>query len=687
MKRMVSFLLALCMILAPTYSVLAGSDESAALEKAILIVKNVVTVPANYTDFSHNSYTGEAGEESGTVWNLDWRDPKSSDSLSAAVDWKGNIINFYRYKENTEDKGLAKVSRSNAKLKAEQFLKKACPALSANMRQINEKANLNYTYEHYFQYCYYLGEKPVPFISVNLGVNKYTGEVTSFGGLSTGFTFPVLPDTKDVIGKEKAVAAYAEKLGFRLAYHSYYDYEARKLNVFPVYEFENTTKFIDALTGEVVEYYYGSPIYYGGSSEMRKELAVGDENGSMLSEEEVAELVKLRSLLSQSEAVSKIREQVPNTTGLTFTVENANLSQQYMDPEEYIWYLGFKDFYASVNAKSGELLSYSFYGESPSGFQNNSQEKCRELGEAYLKRVASEKLSQCEYSEQSNAVILYSTEELPDSYSFWYERKVNGMPYTQNGISVTVERKTGRITYYNCEWYGNATFPMVKGEISEAKLFEIVDKQAGYDLMYQQVGETGEVRLVYGFINAIDSYIFDPVTGGGLDWEGKPYKPVVRPEYKDIKGHFCETAASILLENGYFLEGDLFKPNEKITQAKFFRYLYSATYSYFDQEELYEMLENADIIKKSEMAPDSLLTRQDASKFIVRYLGLGLAGEHPEMFKISFKDKVTEGYKGYAALVNGLGIMKGDKTGKFNGVNSLTNGEAAVVIYKALEVK
>jgi hypothetical protein len=108
---------------------------------------------------------------------------------------------------------------------------------------------------------------------------------------------------------------------------------------------------------------------------------------------------------------------------------------------------------------------------------------------------------------------------------------------------------------------------------------------------------------------------------------------------------------------------------------------------YYDDDEFYKMMISDKILKENEKAPTAALTRQDAAKFVVRFLGQGKAAEHPEIFVSPFKDKVADAYKGYAAICYGLKVMQGDKNGRFNGTNSVTNAEAAVIIYNALQVK
>ena len=79
--------------------------------------------------------------------------------------------------------------------------------------------------------------------------------------------------------------------------------------------------------------------------------------------------------------------------------------------------------------------------------------------------------------------------------------------------------------------------------------------------------------------------------------------------------------------------------------------------------------------------------RQDAAKYAIRFLGLGKAAEVKGIYANLFQDAPAAGYEGYAALCYGLGIIKGDKNGNFDGRRVLTNAEAAAVIYNLMQVQ
>ena len=99
------------------------------------------------------------------------------------------------------------------------------------------------------------------------------------------------------------------------------------------------------------------------------------------------------------------------------------------------------------------------------------------------------------------------------------------------------------------------------------------------------------------------------------------------------------------------------------------------------------MLVNGDIITKEEINANAKVTRQEAAKYIARYLGVDKLAKESSVFKNMYTDKVDKAYLGYASAVYALGIMKGDSKGRFNGSNTLSHSETAVVIYNILNKK
>lgn len=689
MKKYLCLALVICLGISMAIPVYAGEEDGKELEKAILAVKTIVEIPEEYKEFSYYSYDQETDWGTGTVWNLNWTSEDNKAAIYASVDWKGNLLYFEHY-QRTDESGLAKITREQAAVTSKEFLQKAVPNLASHMREVNLQASLRDNYRHVFQYRYHLENIPVSFINISIQVNKYTGIIESYSGLEAGFDLPDFPGAGGVIGTDKARAAFLESIGIELIYKSYYDYKDKQLTIFPAYRIANSAKAIDAHNSEVADLYYGyGRILYPIAEENAKDAGgMGGSVSQNLTREELDAIEKLGKLLTKEDAAAKLIEQAPLHVAIT-DMTRASLGKDNIDEEKYIWEIYFDKLYGSVDARTGQLLNYSYFGDNNAdGKRDLTKEAAKKIAESFLQKVASERFSQTIYNPDYNEYVIFIKEgEKPASYTFRYDRIVNGVAFVDNGLNVTVNRTTGNITYYNSSWFDSATFPSLAGVLTDAEMMDEMIKEHSFDLAYEKTGKNGDPDLVYIFEQTARAALFEPFTGKRISSNGKPFESAVRPEYQDIKGHWSEKVVRELMENGYYLQSDFFNPNNIITQIDFFRYLFTPEMRYYDDEDLYEMLENRDIIKEGEKAPESRLARQDAAKFLIRYLGLGLAGERSEIYTNKFKDQVGDQYKGYAALCYGLGIMRGDDRGWFNGTKTMTNAEAASAIYNTLKVK
>ena len=689
MKKILCLALVACLGITMAIPSYAGEEDGKGLEQAILSVKKVVAIPEDYKEFSYYTYEQETDWGSGIVWNLNWSGEDNKSAISASVDWKGNLLYLDHY-QRSDESGLAKVTREQASNTAKVFLQKSVPNLASGMKEVDVENSLQDNYHHVFQYKYHNANIPVSFINITVRVNKYTGKIESYSGLEAGFDLPDFPPAEGSIGMDKAQAAFLESIGIKLTYQSYYAYKEKELSVFPAYRIANSSKVIDAHTGEVVDLFYGG---YGGiryANTEEKAMDAGGMGGSApqnLTKEELDAIEKLGKLLSKDEAAAIVREQIPGNLNQK-DVQSASLRRDNIDAEKYIWQINFEKFYGAVDARTGELLNYSYYGDGTEGKQDLTEEAAKKMAESFLQKVADDKFSTSIYVPEYNEYVTYTREdEKPDAYSFHYNRLVDGTEFEGNGLNVTVNRTTGHITHYNNTWYESATFPSVEDVLTESEMMDEIIKEFPFTIAYEKTGKDGDVNLVYTFDQVARSAMFEPFTGKRISANGKLFESAKRPDYQDMKGHWSEKIVKELMENGYYLKSDSFKPDQTITQIEFFRYIFIPETRYYDDDGLYEMLENRGILKDGEGAPESQLTRQDAAKFLIRYLGLGLAGERPEIYLSKYKDQVETQYKGYAALCYGLGIMRGDDKGRFNGQKALTNAEAASAIYNMMKIK
>ena len=105
---------------------------SSGLESAIVYARNVISIPADFSEFNSNIST----DENGTVYELNWHTEDYNGSVSVTVNEKGNIMsyNIRRSGEySREDMGFSKLNNA-------QLLDKAAVAQKRKPR-LDERAS------------------------------------------------------------------------------------------------------------------------------------------------------------------------------------------------------------------------------------------------------------------------------------------------------------------------------------------------------------------------------------------------------------------------------------------------------------------------------------------------------------------------------------------------------------------
>lgn len=693
MKRWGIFALASCLILSSAVPAFAQDTKSNELETAISAVKRVVDIPAEYEDFDYSNQEVERQGKTVSSWYFYWSNQEEYGQINAVVEQGTYLASYSKYNKESKE-GLGSISRDAGEKTAAAFLAKARPDCADKMKLVETGEYYSSYDTHDYQFVFYAEDIPVPFISAQLRVDRYTGDVTSYA-FSFNEKLPEFPAIREVLSLAEGRKAYEEKLGAKLSYRSTYDREKKQLHIFPAYSLENERKAIDAKSGDVIQ--LKSPNAYPRGYELAAKEAGGyaDQMGGF-SYEEIKAIDNVSSVISKEKAESRLRSLLPDLSA-DMKVVHTSLVKNTINSEQYLWEIGFDHAYGIIDAKTEELLSFYSYDEDKSEQAKTnlllSEAKAKEKAETFSKKVAGNKFAQCAYQEQGQNKVVEDvllsakvSEGIDEVYRFSYVRQVNGIDFPANRIDISVNGKNGKITQYNCEWYTNIQAPKLDNVISSAQAFALFD-ESGKLALHEEQTEEGKIVPVYAFGQSVSEFLLDAYTGAKVDWRGEPYKEQRMPTYQDLEGHWAEAVVKSLLENGYVLPGENFRPNEKITQIQFLRYLYSPVERYYTDDELYRMIIDSKVIKKEEKAPEAQVTRQEAAAFAVRYLGLQKAAARPEIFANPYSDQIEEAYGGYAALAYGLGIMKGDAKGRFNGTNAVTNAESAVIVYQVLQVK
>ena len=644
--------------------------------------------------------------------------------VSVSIDERGTVTSYNNYKPSDYTKRkFPKVSRQEAALKAEDFIKKVNPGalsqvrLNENNQPVQMEFNYNFNYTRVFN--------GIPFYNnfITVDVNNETGEIQNYYlNWTEDLEFP--PADK-VISIEEARKAYKEKLGLRLVYN--HTYEDNKVKVYAAYVPKYDSGYcIDALTGEKVELvpgYFGP--YPGGMGDgrmgsMNMEKAVSYDYAPALTPDELNAVEKVSRLIKKEDAEARARASKHIGLSGNFKLSSASLSKEWGLPDEFTWHLyfeyppngdnnEFKSVSARINALTGEIRGFYISNNNSSAEGKFDEAASKAAVEKFLKEMQPDKYSQTEYDETMKGYPILLADKRPAQYNFRFVRKVNGVYFPGNALTVGYDAVNGKILSYDMSWFDIA-YPSVDGAASLESVYEILFREIGLELQYSQkypidyygkfsseVSNTKpEVKLVYA-LKRNKPQIFDANTGVILNYNGEPYKEIKPVNYTDIKGSFAEKQIIALAEYGIALEGTAFKPDNNITQ-KDFLLLLSKTMNYYDPEpysaagnnketeQLYNFMIREGVVKPGEKAPDAVLTRENGIKFIIRALKYDRVADIKGIFLCTFKDKdkINPDLTGYVSIAQGLKIVSGSN-GYLNPGDSLTRAQAAVMIYNYMQ--
>lgn len=700
--------------------VFAEGDKG--LQEAIKAAKGKLSIPDSFTEFNYNVIT----EDDRQVWYLSWNSKNGNDgSISVRIDDQGTILSYYYYRPyDYNQRKLPAVSRQEAKVKAEEFIKKINPDALSQVKLVdNHQQNSLMEVAYYFNFIRMVNGIPFDANNIFVEVNRETGDVQGYQyNWLKNLAFPA---ADKAISLEEAQKAYKEKLGLRLIYD--YTVDSDMVKAYAAYAPKyNSNYCIDAFTGEKINI---SPIYYyadgrgGAEYNMKRKMASeAKAEQPALSPEELKAVEEISKLLSKEDAERKTRSYKILELTDDFKLNNANLSRDWPLKKDFTWYLHFvkepKDKndeyqYLSVrlDARTGEIRGFYRNTSYKDGDAAKFDEAASKAAvEKFLKELYPDRFSTVEYDESDrNYYILYNANEKLPQYNFRYIRKVDGVLFPNNSMTVSYDAVNGKIISFDMTWF-DLDFPSVDKAVSLDHVYEKMFKEIGLELQYKVTytdeltskivppdysNRKTEVKLVYS-VKQDKPLLFDANTGIILDYDGKPYKENKPVEYTDISGSFAEKQIIALAEYGIALEGTEFKPDQEVSQKDFFRLL-SKTLNYYgpypasngsnkDIDEMYSFLIREGIVKENEKSPDSTLTREDSVKFIIRALKYDKVADIKGIYYCNFKDadKINADLIGYVVIANGLKIINGNN-GYFNPKDKLTRAEAAVMIYNYLQ--
>lgn len=714
MKRIISIitLTAMLISLLLTGPVYAAEDNKVDLKKAIEIAKTTFNFDASNHDFNSSYSETKYGKK---LWFLNWNSTLGSgSSISVTVDAAtGEIVNMNQWENSpAQSKKIPKYTREEALKTAEELAKKLHPDKFKETKLMDEYQNSLYRpYYGNDVYSFYFMRQVngIDFQDngIQVQIDKNTLKVRAYN-LEWDTVIPI-PDSKKAIKADAAKKLYAEKLGLELAYQMIYPNPTGDPKLILVYTQKISNNPIDALTGEIITPPYYSPMY--GMNE-KAAMSADGMGGYMPTPQEQKVIDNSSKYISKEKAIDILKKYV--TVDSKYTMDNSSLYGG-MGNDSATWNFGwsyndkenntYSYIYGAVDAVTGEVRNFGISSSEneykPNTVPKYTKEQCKEIAEKFLQGIQPDKFKSSEYREQYYEI--YNKLQNVASYNMNFIRKENGVSVPFNNLNVTVSAYTGKVTSYNMSWQ-NLNFPDTKGVISLEDAYKTL--YAKHDLMlkyiriydYDRYGESTVIKLAY----MLDNFngMIDAKSGQFIDYNGKPITETNKVAFTDIAGHKFEKDIKQLVELGILDSTESkFNPDTKILQKDFVKLLMKATqpeyypipYAVNDGSEYDRYYENAimqNILTKNEKKPDAYVTKMEASRMMVKALGVGFVADLGNIFNLDVKDaaSISSENKGYAAIAAAMGLTD-ITSGSFQPTLELTKAETANMLINYLKVE
>lgn len=622
MKKTTSLILTAILAVGVIPSVHAQEDY----EKLIPEIKNRISIPEEYSEFSYNgSYEDNGDLRYSFSWTKETDGRKETIDVEARED--GSIMS-YNKRDNSQRFDFLKMDIAEAESQAEDFIKRTNPDLDCKLRF--EAAEYSYGGQSFDIYAVFDGVEYYRSVG-SIEVSKDDDIVNMH------LNIPEIAESgnTEFISQSDGYDLYMEKIGVKTSYKTYTDNEHKKVITFPTYSLDNL-KAIDALTGEVIEI-GGDEKIYGNSAATKEELAMDSAGGGYreLTESEKEKLAEIEKLISKSKAAENIK----NRLGVILSMEKINFNNSRIGEYSYSFY---EDKYsASVNAHNGDIIWFSDYSDENKAILNY---KNKEDAQKLLNKLAP--------SDGKKYKL--------DTYLSEYDdgNIRTGFIYEKNGIKV--EGPSANIT----ERYFSLTplSPYEKAEYASKDTFKPID---------EVFGDIQTVKLRYidtkdgvkaGYIT--DTITVNAITGKSVNYRNEEIKDK-KYIYSDLDGHWVKEIAQKMARAGLGFEGGVFNPQLSVSEKEALLFL---------DEISYEYKENEDDISEEP------LSRIRFAQLMAERMGYADIMNF-DIYINPFKD-VTENY-GSVAILKALGIIDGDEE-TFRPNDNLTRAELVTMLYRAL---
>ncbi len=746
MKRFMSILLSVSLLLTSlSFTSFAKTSKyeptTEELEEIIKIVRTSVKVPDEQSEFTW--HYNSANYYSRSSWSLYWRASENNSYTNISCYSDGTIFSYTTNSLNSSRKPvLPERSAESYTDTIISFITQIAPYTEGHLLLESAKIHSGLR-NHTYAYSFVRIENGiiVPDNTVRAVLDYTTGTVTSVNinydrGLD--FTSP-----ENAISKEKAMEIISEAQNMTLSYRLKSEYDEKGLlktrKAYLVYTPDVPYVSVDAVSGEIYTQrdtweIANSPTedFDSVSGSLKNDAAAPESAGSAeyeLTEQELAQLEILKNLISREDAIRLItqNEYLYLDSNATAVEANLNRNTRFGETEEsFTWSIVFtkpydeKGYYAysraTIDAKTGKLLTYSANLPDYYYYEQNEleipaltidEEKALIIAQDFLKQTDPERFALTRKGTPEYEVVLDYAKNAAgeidfDSPSYRARRfsfiRVNeGVDFSYNYLNTKVDLVTAKVFNYRTNWYDNVEFESPKNAITPKEALNayhscegfginyeinsnytykkyLADESQGKLIAYDELYEKSlSTRAVYSAYD-MGTNIIGALSGKMITYNGEEYKKDTPLAYTDISSHWASEIINRFRYADIGFEGEKFFPDKLITPDEFSMILNSCQiYGTYGDSTSEENIGG--------------LTRVDAVKFIISYLGYQKVAELENVFITDFADNMSLKSEdmGYVAIARGFGLVQGDGR-DFRPYDMLTRSEALQICLNVLEL-
>lgn len=502
------------------------------LEQAEQIIRNSFSVPEDYSRLSteFNEYADRS------VYSLNWAaGDESGGNFYAEVDAvSGEVlrVNQWEYRPDSPAQPPAlteKEAEQIALALVSKLVTKHLPELKAvKGGRLDVAREHSQASEYNFRWIRIANGIPFPANGVGISISGENGKVLSY---SYNWTQGMpLPTPLNLISSEKASQVFKDMPMLELRYFlpSGIAPEAGEAQrALLVYQLSN--KYYKG----AIDAFSGRPVTFEPQGVALRSMSTVSTMSTVTIESFSQKPPEKPRQISQQEAVAIVKKLIGIPKG--FLLSGAGLHPDWQNPEEQVWELNWngdtsagKGFLnARVSANSGDLLSMDLStGESSdSSPPLFTRQEAQKYADTFLRRVQPERFEEVGAESKAESESYFQGIIPKNVQVFTYARIVNGVPVSQNGMSVLVDTAAKQVIYYDMSWSGGefpTTAKVLAADRAAADFLTLHPLKLSYALILHPNGQVS-LRLVYQpQIDDGVSSMLDAATGNPLDWSGKP---------------------------------------------------------------------------------------------------------------------------------------------------------------------